>query len=77
MFNKNVGNKDKVVRIALAALLLIFYFTGTVSGTIGYIALIAAGALIITSLFSFCGLYAIFGISTCAVSHDHHASKQD
>lgn len=63
--NKNMGNADRIVRTVLAILFGVLYFTGTVSGTLG-IVLIALGVIfLLTSLFSFCPLYALFGLSTC------------
>ncbi|MEX1190299.1 MAG: DUF2892 domain-containing protein [Bacteroidia bacterium] len=61
----NVGNTDKAVRISMAILLAALYFTGTISGIIGVIALVVAGVFVLTSLVGFCPLYAIFGMSTC------------
>ena len=62
---KNVGNSDKIIRLIIAAILAVLYFTGTVTGTLGIVMAIAAGVLVMTTLISFCGLYAVLGISTC------------
>lgn len=67
MFQKNVGSIDKVIRLILAVILVALAATGTLTGTWMYVAYIAAAVLVLTSLFSFCGLYAIFGMSTCKV----------
>jgi membrane protein DedA with SNARE-associated domain len=64
---KNVGTTDKVIRISLAVVLLVLYFTEVLVGTPGIIALVAAGALIATSAVSFCGLYTLLGYSSCPV----------
>jgi hypothetical protein len=61
----NVGNTDKAVRISIAVLLAALYFTGTITGVLGLIALVVAGVFVLTSLVGFCPLYAIFGMSTC------------
>jgi hypothetical protein len=61
----NVGNTDKAVRISIAVLLAALYFTGTIRGVLGVIALVVAGVFVLTSLVGFCPLYAIFGMSTC------------
>jgi hypothetical protein len=61
----NMGVLDKVVRIIIAIVFSILYFTGTVSGTLG-IVLMALGAIfVLTSFIGFCPLYTLFGISTC------------
>jgi hypothetical protein len=62
---KNVGAADKVIRIIIAALLVILYFANVVHGTLGIILLIVALVLLITAFTGFCGLYVLFGISTC------------
>lgn len=67
MFQKNVGSVDKVVRILLAIILVVLAATGVLTGTLMYVAYIGAAVLVLTSVFSFCGLYTIFGINTCKV----------
>ena len=62
---KNMGSVDRAVRIVIAVVLAILYFTGTVSGTIGTIALVIGVVFLLTSLVGTCGLYIPFGISTC------------
>ncbi len=64
---KNMGTSDRVIRILLAAVIAILYFTGTVAGTLGLALMILAGVFLLTSLVSFCPLYAPFGVSTCQV----------
>lgn len=61
----NMGSTDKMVRFVLAAIIAVLYFTGTISGTLGLVLLILAVVFVLTSLISFCPLYAPFGISTC------------
>ena len=62
-----MGSTDKVIRLSVAAVLAALYFTGTVTGTLGIVALVAAGVFTLTSLVSFCPIYSILGINTCAV----------
>ncbi|NER15941.1 YgaP family membrane protein [Spongiivirga citrea] len=64
---KNMGTTDKIVRLLVAIVAAVLYFTGTVTGTLGIVLLVAAGIFLLTSLVSFCPLYAPFGISTCSV----------
>lgn len=64
---KNMGKTDKTVRIILAALIAILYFTNVISGTLGLILLVLAAVFVLTSLISFCPLYAPLGINTCSV----------
>jgi fatty acid desaturase len=60
----NMGTTDKIIRIALAALVVILYFTNVITGTLGVILLVLAGVLVLTSLFSFCPLYPLLGMNT-------------
>lgn len=61
----NMGSTDKVIRILLAVVFAVLYFTGTVSGTLGIILLALGGVFLATSLISFCPLYTLVGINTC------------
>jgi hypothetical protein len=61
---KNLGSTDKIIRIALAVIIAILYFTNTISGTLAIVLGAFAVIFIITSFVSFCPLYASFGIST-------------
>ncbi len=60
-----MGSTDRIIRIIIAAVIGVLYFTGTISGTWGLVLLILAGVFLLTSFVSFCPLYAPFGISTC------------
>ncbi len=62
---RNVGKTDKIIRIVIAIILVTLYFTNVVTGTLGIIFLVAAGIALVTALVNFCGLYAIFGLSSC------------
>jgi hypothetical protein len=61
---KNIGTIDKVIRILVAAVVAVLYFTNIISGTVAIILLIVSAIFILTSLISFCPLYLPFGLST-------------
>jgi hypothetical protein len=61
---KNMGSLDRVIRLIIAVILAVVYFTGTVTGIAGIILLFAAAILVLTSTVSFCPLYLPFSIST-------------
>ncbi len=63
---KNMGSADRIVRIILAVVFAALYFTGTVTGTLGIVLLVLGAVFVLTSVISFCPLYAPFGINTCA-----------
>ena len=62
---KNMGTADKTIRILIAILIAVLYFTNVITGTLGIVLLIVAGIFLLTSLISFCPLYTIFGLKTC------------
>lgn len=63
-----MGNTDRIVRLLLAAVMVVLYFTNTVTGTLGIVLLVLAGVFILTSLISFCPLYTLIGLNTCKVN---------
>ena len=64
---KNMGNADKIIRVIVAVVFAVLYFTNTISGTLGLVLVVLSGVFVLTSLISFCPLYAIFGVSSCPV----------
>ncbi|MDE1191843.1 MAG: DUF2892 domain-containing protein [Arachidicoccus sp.] len=61
---KNMGTTDKSIRILIAVVIGILYFTNTISGTLTIVLGILAVVFLITSFISFCPLYLPFGINT-------------
>jgi hypothetical protein len=64
---KNMGGTDKIIRLVVAVIIAILYFTEVINGTFGIVLLVIAGVFLLTSLINFCPLYLPFGISTCPV----------
>ncbi len=61
---KNVGTTDKIIRIFLAAVIAVLFFTETITGILGIVLLILGGILILTSLVGTCPIYLPLKIST-------------
>jgi hypothetical protein len=61
---KNMGTVDKVIRILIAVIILVLYFTHVITGTLAVFLLILAGVFVVTSLIGTCPLYLPFGLST-------------
>jgi len=59
-----MGTTDKVIRVLVAVIILVLYFTHVVSGTLAVILLIVAGIFVVTSILGLCPLYLPFGFST-------------
>lgn len=62
---KNMGNADRTIRILAAIVFAVLYFTGTVTGTWGIVLLVLGAVFVLTTLVSFCPLYAMVGMNTC------------
>jgi hypothetical protein len=61
---KNMGTIDKVIRILVAVVLAVLYFTHVVEGTLGIILLVLAVVFVLTSLIGFCPLYLPINLNT-------------
>ena len=61
---KNMGGTDRIIRIVIAVVVAILYYTGTISGILGTVLLVLAGVFLLTSFINFCPLYTILGINT-------------
>lgn len=61
---KNMGTTDKVIRLIVAAIVALLYFSDVISGVTGIVLLALSGVFILTSFVSFCPLYLPFGIRT-------------
>ncbi len=61
----NIGTTDKIIRMTIALIIAILAYTELINGILATILLVVAAVLVLTSLISFCGLYKIFGCSTC------------
>jgi hypothetical protein len=61
---RNMGAADRIIRLMVAAIIAVLYFTNTITGTLAVVLLVLAGIFILTSFVSFCPLYLPFGLST-------------
>jgi len=59
-----MGTVDKTLRIIGAAILALLVFTKVISGALAIILVIIAVMFVVTSFFSFCPMYPLFGINT-------------
>ena len=62
---KNMGTIDKVIRIIVAVTIAALIATGKLNGVWAIVAGVLAAIFVLTSLISFCPLYAPFKLSTC------------
>ncbi len=61
---RNMGTIDRIIRFGLAALVVVLYLTGQITGTAAIVLGIIALVFIITSLIGFCPLYVPLKLST-------------
>ncbi len=61
---QNMGSTDRIIRVVLAVVVAILYFTNLISGTAAIILGILAIVFLLTSVVGFCPLYAPFKLST-------------
>ncbi len=61
---KNIGSIDKAIRILVAVVIAVLFYTEVVTGVLGIVLLVLAAVFVLTSIISFCPLYLPFGINT-------------
>jgi len=62
----NEGTTDRIIRVIIGSLVLVAGYFWLV-GTAQIVAYVIGATALITGLVGFCGLYAIFGVSTCKI----------
>ena len=62
---KNMANTYRLIRILLAALVAVLYFTNTITGTLVIVLLVITVIFVLTSFISFCTVNNLFGVNTC------------
>ncbi|MCF7982918.1 MAG: DUF2892 domain-containing protein [Thiohalocapsa sp.] len=67
---KNIGTNDRLLRVAIAVVLIAMIAAGWLSPLWTTIAAIVALALLVTSALSFCPSYLPFNLSTCREEPD-------
>ena len=62
---QNMGTADRIIRTAVAVLIVVLYYGNIIGGVWGIVLLVIAAVFLATSLIGFCPLYVLFGINTC------------
>ncbi len=60
----NIGGTDRVIRVIVAIIISVLFFTHTISGTGGTIVLVIGAVFLMTGFIRFCPLYSLFNINT-------------
>ncbi len=66
-FKKNIGQVDKVIRVAVGLAALGAYFANVLVAPLNYVLLLVSVMMFFTVATSSCMLYTILRISSCAV----------
>lgn len=70
---KNMGTVDRGLRLVLALLVGVLYFTGMISGTVALVLGVVAVVFLLTSLVGTCPAYLPVGIDTRSKAEKKHA----
>lgn len=60
----NISSTDRMIRVSIAVLAAVLYFTQVLTGFWGIAFLTVGGILLLTSVINFCPLYYVLGINT-------------
>lgn len=60
----NMGSIDRIVRLAAAAAVAFFYFTGRIDGVTAIVLGVIAAVFVLTSFVGVCPAYSVLGFST-------------
>jgi hypothetical protein len=61
---KNIGTVDRSIRVLLALIVAVLYFTNQISGTAAIVLGLFAVIFVLTSFLAFCPMYVPFKFST-------------
>lgn len=60
----NISSTDRMIRVFIAALAAVLYFTNVLTGFWGIAFLTIGGILLLTSMINFCPIYYALGMTT-------------
>jgi len=72
----NLGSVDRIIRVVIAAIIVVLYYIGAITGTLGAVLLILAVVFALTSTLGICPLYVLFGITSCPVKEKNKIMKK-
>jgi len=65
LMKKNVGKKDKMIRLLVATLIAVAVIFELIPEPLNYVGFAISLILLLTSTLNFCPLYALLGKNTC------------
>jgi Inner membrane protein YgaP-like, transmembrane domain len=71
----NVSTADRIIRVMIAAIVAVLYFTNTITGTWGILLMVAAAIILLTSVINFCPIYFALHLSTNKKNPSKHVQR--
>ena len=59
-----MGSADRIIRLLIAAIVTLLYFTNVITGVLGIVLIAVSAVFLLTSFVSFCPIYRILGLRT-------------
>ena len=72
---KNVGSTDRIIRLAVAAVLVFLVVTPAVNGWLAYLFLGVAAYLVISALIGFCLIFKSIDFDSCVRGGTYHSGE--
>lgn len=72
----NMGSVDRIIRVVIAAIIVVLYYKGAITGTLGVVLLLLAVVFALTSTLGICPLYVLFGITSCLIKEKNKIMKK-
>lgn len=63
---QNVGNLDRILRVVIGLVLVALAYLGHL-GVYAWAGYLGGAIMLLTAAVGLCGLYSLFGVSTCAL----------
>ena len=60
----NMGSADRIIRLLIAAAIVVLYFLDLINGTLATVLLIVAAVFAVTAIINFCPLYSVLHLHT-------------
>ena len=71
-----MSSADRIIRVITAAMIVVLYYIGVISETVGVVLLLLAVVFALTSTMGFCPLYVPFGINSCPIKEKNKMMKK-
>lgn len=77
IFERNLGNADKIVRLIFSVVVIVLFLSGVIGGPLAAALLVLAFVLVLTVVFSFCPFYRALGIRNTEESKTKNSYEKE